>query len=171
MERSLYTEWSRELLLASQILTDTNNIRDIDALSMYETGAAILLASQAPTRYAVRQVLDQELQRATALRANEARQARFRAGNPSQDGAAVSLPSANDKENIGAKVAAKKSGDTLIKRDFFGRIIEAKPLAELDGNAERKARLEDRKVWVTFHEGLNNAVRKPISVEEFLRVL
>lgn len=59
----------------------------------------------------------------------------------------------------------------LVKRDFFGRVIEAKPLAELDGNSEKRVRKEERKVWVTYHEGLNNAVRKPISLMEFMRGL
>lgn len=61
--------------------------------------------------------------------------------------------------------------DVVVMRDFFGRIIESKPLAELDGNCDRRRRHEERKVWVTYHEGLNNAVRKPISLKEFLRVL
>lgn len=73
----------------------------------------------------------------------------------------------DDKEN---RVVEEKAG-AVIKRDFFGRVIEAKPLAELDGNSERRMRKEERKVWVTYREGLNNAVRKPISLREFLRVL
>lgn len=60
---------------------------------------------------------------------------------------------------------------TLIKKDFFGRVIEAIPLFDIDGNGEKMARKEERKVWVTFHEGMNNAVRKPISMGEFLRGL
>lgn len=59
-----------------------------------------------------------------------------------------------------------------MKRDFFGRVIEARPLSELDSNsAERRAKREEHKVWVTYHEGLNNAVRKPMSLEEFLKGL
>ncbi|KAK5998232.1 Chromosome transmission fidelity protein 18 [Cladobotryum mycophilum] len=53
---------------------------DIDALSTFETGSS-LLSSQAPTRYAVRQVLDQELTRTIALRESAARQARFKSGH------------------------------------------------------------------------------------------
>jgi chromosome transmission fidelity protein 18 len=57
-------------------------------------------------------------------------------------------------------------------------VIVERPLGEVDGNAGgggggggRKKRKEEAKeamVWVTYHEGLNNAVRKPISLEEFL---
>jgi chromosome transmission fidelity protein 18 len=75
------------------------------------------------------------------------------------------VPLQDDKEN--QAVLADKP-DKLIKRDFFGRIIEAKALAELDRNAETRVRTEERKVWVTYHEGLNNAVRKPISLKDFL---
>lgn len=138
--------------------------RDIDALCTFETGAN-LIASQAPTRYAIRQVLDQELQRTLALRQSHARQARFTAGGSIND---VARAGFDNKENLQSIVKAAATG-TAVKKDFFGRVIEVKPLSELDRNAaERRVRREERKVWVTFHEGLNNAVRKPISLQEFL---
>lgn len=138
--------------------------RDLDALSTFETGINIL-SSQAPTRYAVRQVLDQELQRTIALRNSQARQARFKAGG----GVGVASQSAADnKENLLAIMEAAKSA-TLIKKDFFGRVIEARPLAELDVNSQKRTKAEQRKVWVTFHEGMNNAVRKPMSLGDFMR--
>lgn len=66
----------------------------------------------------------------------------------------------------------------VVKKDFFGRVVVEKPL---DGNgrggpkrgskAAKHAAEERSKVWVTFHEGLNNAVRKPLALEEFLRGL
>jgi len=31
--------------------------------------------------------------------------------------------------------------------------------------------MSDNKVWVTFHEGYSNAVRKPITIEELMRGL
>jgi chromosome transmission fidelity protein 18 len=77
----------------------------------------------------------------------------------------------DNKENLTAIIESAKS-ETVVKKDFFGRVIEAKPLAELDGNSrEKKAKREERKVWVTYNEGLNNAVRKPMSLQEFLRGL
>jgi chromosome transmission fidelity protein 18 len=142
---------------------------------------------QAPTRYAVRQVLDQELQKALAMRENAARQARF------QSGSAAGVHEDyvfDDKENnpgmkkmsTGAKefnaTGTGREGADDVKRDFFGRVIAAaapppQPLGERDGNAraEREKGKEDVNVWVTFHEGLNNAVRKPISLQELLRGL
>ncbi|KAK3390303.1 hypothetical protein B0H63DRAFT_507677 [Podospora didyma] len=153
---------------------------DVDALATFESAGAYVLASQAPTRYAVRQVLDQELQRTIAFRENEARQARFKLG--AKPGAAgedyVFDPSHStnyDKEN--AMVVGMSRGDakkmallTAVKKDFFGRVVVEKirPLAEVDANA-RKRKEEEAKVWVTYHEGINNAVRKPISLEEFMR--
>lgn len=168
---------------------------DLDMLASFETAGGLLLAgSAAPTRYAVRQVLDQELRKTLAARDNAARQARFQAGT------ALGTPFTNiddDKENQGSKRSTLKRKSAAadleelqagVKRDFFGRIIAEVPsttnaLQEVDGNA-REGRSsaknstanndEDDKaqrVWVTFHEGLNNAVRKPISVDDFLRGL
>ncbi|KAF5227829.1 hypothetical protein FAUST_11515 [Fusarium austroamericanum] len=143
---------------------------DIDMLATFETGAVLLLPSAAPTRYAVRQVLDQELKRTLIEREALARQARFQAGN---------LPGHVEMMNTDKLINAKKlalagpDDATLIKRDFFGRVIEARPLAEITGsNPQQKAKQEkERKVWVTYHEGLNNAVRKPMSLQEFSRGL
>ena len=68
-----------------------------------------------------------------------------------------------------------------IKRDFFGRIIQTavRPLSESDGNNADKRKAcsnnvlgkAETKVWVTYHEGMNNAVRKPITLDELLRGL
>ncbi|ODA76686.1 hypothetical protein RJ55_07957 [Drechmeria coniospora] len=155
---------------------------DIDALSTFETGASIL-SSQAPTRYAVRQVLDQELQRTIAMREMAMRQARFQCGAASSSSLSSAPPStglvvASLRSLVGEEEPAKSGGadskeaGSVIVKDFFGRVIEARPLAAPDGNgADGRAKKGDRKVWVTFHEGQNNAVRKPISLEEFMRVL
>jgi chromosome transmission fidelity protein 18 len=88
----------------------------------------------------------------------------------------------DNKENLSRNTNKNKpdtSGpDGNVKRDFFGRIIVDKPnpLGEADGNAggggkRRKEKETGQRVWVTYHEGLNNAVTKPISLEEFLRGL
>ena len=67
------------------------------------------------------------------------------------------------------------------KRDFFGRVIKQ----DIAGNeeAEEKARKKQKtqhatvgvgnegRVWVSFHEGFSNAVRKPITLEELMRGL
>lgn len=134
-----------------------------------------MLASQAPTRYAVRQVLDQELNKALAQRESAARQARLRSGESGgqQQRAPGSGNDDEDKEN------AEDHGDpkmASVKRDFFGRVIVERPLAETDANnaGRRTKKKSDAaskggRVWVTYNEGLNNAVRRPISLEDFLR--
>lgn len=120
----------------------------------------------------MRQVLDQELLRTINLREAAARQARFQAGHlpghiQSQP-RATTLPNSKQTTNELRAIGS----DVAVKRDFFGRIIAAKPLAELEGNAAEKTQnKEDIKVWVTFHEGLNNAVRKPLMLQEFLHGL
>ncbi|KAI0466409.1 hypothetical protein F4859DRAFT_299833 [Xylaria cf. heliscus] len=148
---------------------------DLDLLAAFETSAAMLHGTQAPTRYAVRQVLDQELQKATLLRENVARQARYKAGNPHGSDDYVF----DDKEN--AKVAKGQALPVIpVKKDFFGRVIQAqvRPFSESDGNSADKKKAGSKplgkaetKVWVTYHEGMNNAVRKPITLDELLRGL
>ncbi|TQN71431.1 Chromosome transmission fidelity protein 18 [Colletotrichum shisoi] len=141
---------------------------DLDALAVYETAGNLVLSSQAPTRYAVRQVLDQELQKTITLREAAARQARFTAGGPM---GLEEIPVHDNKKNVLKEQA--RILEASIKRDFFGRIIPARPLGEVDGNAKRRKGHEheksDNKVWVTYHEGMNNAVRKPITLQEFMK--
>ncbi|KJZ78062.1 hypothetical protein HIM_02699 [Hirsutella minnesotensis 3608] len=152
---------------------------DLDALAAFETGASLMLSSQAPTRYAVRQVLDQELQRTLAMRETTARQARFQAGGSSDPAAPATPAPAAGTRKLGAKggPTAGSSAAAAVKRDFFGRIIETRPpagsqdAASSSSAAAAACKPEQRKVWITFHEGLNNAVRKPISIDEFMRVL
>lgn len=64
------------------------------------------------------------------------------------------------------------SKDPGSKRDFFGRIVnESRPtsaenMASLQ-LAREKAEHEGR-VWVSFHEGFSNAVRRPITLQELM---
>ncbi|KAG6307829.1 hypothetical protein E4U45_003316 [Claviceps purpurea] len=154
---------------------------DLDSLCTFETST--LPPSLTPTRYAVRQVLDQELARTKALRANAARQARFQAGATPGDIQVAPQPftySAPDHEKHRSLLAQQpfqkyklaRDAATIVKKDFFGRIIEARPLAEFDPiTGEKNVQKEENKVWVTYHEGLNNAVTKPISYKDFMSVL
>ena len=143
----------------------------------------------------MRQVLEQELHKALAQRDTAARQARLRSGRPRDD---RDDRDDNDKEN---NAACKPPVAAAVRRDFFGRVIAPSdgktPLGEADGNAGagvatggREAGWRGRgrggvgeeeedparaaaggRVWVTYHEGQNNAVRRPISLEDFLRGL
>lgn len=142
----------------------------MDILVTFET-ASVSPTAPPPVRYAVRQVLDQEYQKNIIVRENAARQARFQAGNSPND-AAITL---SDLKENSMPFPDDKALNT--KRDFFGRVINdgTKPLREIDGNAEaeRGKRREGKseKVWVSYHEGFSNAVRKPITVEDLLRGL
>lgn len=156
-------------------------------LSTFETAGAHVLATQVPVRYAVRQVLDQELYKTIALREAAARQARFKAGSgAAADGdemvidPTTLLLSSDNKENAAASGKLTLPIVPTVKKDFFGRVImdtAVLPLHQVDGNSKGKKgatareEAEERNVWVTFHEGLNNAVRKPLTLEEFMRGL
>lgn len=144
----------------------------LDPLVVFET-ASLSAGAPAPVRYAVRQVLDQEYQKNIIVRENAARQARYKAGNlGDKDEAEFRL---ENKENKKHHAQDRVLG---AKKDFFGRVVrEEVVLQEVDGNADADGRAkkvvgkEDNKVWVSFHEGFSNAVRKPITVEELLRGL
>jgi len=149
----------------------------LDTLVTYETAST--MASTLPAaRFAVRQVLDQEYQKNIIVRESAARQARYRAGNLQ---GAEDFVFSKEKEN---SLHLSKENVVCGKRDFFGRAVrnETMPLQEVDCNAvansntrKRKAQStssnEGEQVWVTFHEGFSNAVRKSITVEELLRGL
>lgn len=141
--------------------------RPLDTLVAFET-ASVGSAGNPPVRYAVRQVLDQEYQKNIVVREHAARQARYLSGN------------GNDVNETSSKKEEILDGKTSVKRDFFGRVIKETtgPLLEIDANRVRdekrpgkeRSKDEDR-VWVTFHEGYSNAVKKPITVEELMRGL
>jgi len=146
----------------------------LDILVTFETSPSAG-AVAAPVRYAVRQVMDQEYQKNIIIRENAARQARYRAGNLDDQ---VDYSFSTNKEN---KIPEMKERTILAKRDFFGRVVSEQvlPLQEINGNGEgeggkkrrKKDGMSDNKVWVTFHEGYSNAVRKPITIEELMRGL
>jgi chromosome transmission fidelity protein 18 len=129
----------------------------------------------------VRQVLDQELQKTLAQRESAARLARLSAGASTvthhTGHSDYDENDEGDKENRGrdSKFGDKANRNATVKRDFFGRVIVERPaLAEADGNVlgrkkTGKGEGEGARVWVTYHEGINNAVRKPVSLEEFMR--
>ncbi|KAJ9620354.1 Chromosome transmission fidelity protein 18 [Knufia peltigerae] len=129
----------------------------------------------APVRYAIRQVLDQELAKEKLLQNSVARQARAGASYLDDDGV--------DKENM---PTVEKVGETMntkttgAKRDFFGRVIlesvnanETRPKSSGKGvsglgDKTLTTTTEEGRIWVSFHEGFSNAVRKPITLKEFL---
>ncbi|PHH78591.1 hypothetical protein CDD80_6633 [Ophiocordyceps camponoti-rufipedis] len=127
---------------------------DVDALAFFETSTS----THTPTRFAVRQALDQELQRTLAARSASARQARFLAGDTSASCAAAPPPEAAILE-----AKTETAPMTVVRTDFFGRVsVEPlKPVIE--------APRED--TWLAFSEGFSLAVQRPVSVEDLMRML
>ena len=80
-----------------------------------------------------------------------------------------------DKENAATKKLAPKM---VVKRDFFGRVIvneesvggDASRATGKTGSSTSKKNDEGR-VWITYHEGFSNAVRKPITLRELMEGL
>ncbi|KAJ5785771.1 uncharacterized protein N7503_010983 [Penicillium pulvis] len=117
-------------------------------------------SGNAPVRYAVRQALDQEYRKETMRKQSDVLTA-------SAKGLKAALgKSATEQQHD----AAQRIREGLIKRDFFGRVIEEIPKSMDLGDQSHKdeSSKAGRKVWVTYHEGFSNAVRKPISMGELL---
>lgn len=64
-----------------------------------------------------------------------------------------------------------KDTTRTVKRDFFGRVIREPTPPPTDSEESRQnneLHKAGRKVWVTYHDGFSNAVRKPVSMAELL---
>ena len=106
------------------------------------------------------------------MRENAARQARLRYGGALdiQDDFVFEDKTLNAKPPTMEGLMAPS-----VKKDFFGRVISEapQPLGERDANQGARrphASAKGEKIfsWVTFNEGLNNAVTKPVSLRELL---
>ena len=142
----------------------------LDELGTFETGGKGFGESGGKTRFAVRQVLDQEWRREEKRLAEAARVARM---------GGVAVPDVVAKHAGGPASAVGKMKDMgMVKRDFFGRPVtmsrpgssKAESEAHEEGKVTAKAE-EGNRVWVTYHEGFSNAVRKPITLAELMRDL
>lgn len=147
--------------------------RPLDTLALFATSQ---VSSAAPVRYAIRQVLDQEYQKSLLVRDAVARQSR--------SGLSSSTSMSSHPATAATAIDLSANPVPEIKKDFFGRIIKpdeatSRALREIDGNENAAAdgrggksdKKEDLKVWVSYHEGFSNAVRKPLTVAELLRGL
>lgn len=137
------------------LLTDVLD-RPLDSLVAFSKiqGNLGSASGTAPVRYAVRQVLDQEYRKETLRKQSDVSSSKAAIG----------------KSAAGPGNPTQKAMN-VAKRDFFGRVIE-EPVKERKDGEEQKLADETskagRKVWVTYHEGFSNAVRKPISMSELL---
>lgn len=126
-----------------------------------------------PARFAIRQALDQEYQKYLVRQNAAARQARYLAGG---------LPGAQEHVDPlvheGSETGnAPRTIVTTSKRDFFGRAIsqtgtaveDTSIIGEVSSLSQSAQNADKRKVWISFHEGFSNAVRKPITLDEMMR--
>jgi len=145
----------------------------LDEFGIYGSGgksfgeAAGGIGGAGKSRFAVRQVLEAEFGREEKRCAEVARLARFRGSGSA--GAVEGSGSVEDAENV-----QKISGVDAVKKDFFGRPIALPVPGSVgeegkSGKEKRKGKDEGQRVWVTFHEGFSNAVRKPITLAELMR--
>lgn len=171
-----YTVWNRRFtpqhpVCAIQIVLLAKIGSPLDVLANFETASQSAQTTTPPVRYAIRQALDQQHQKYVARRSEEARQARYKAGaivgpNPEPGTSEPILPTGEGKQ-------PKHAG---AKRDFFGRIIDDVPSDTSEGRASdprlkvSNGQQQEDMVWVSFHEGSSTAVRKPITLEDLMRV-
>jgi chromosome transmission fidelity protein 18 len=116
-------------------------------------------------RYAVRSVLEMEWKKESARLDADAR--KRRGGNIEVEEAVEA------KENVSAE-ALEALNQNAVKRDFFGRVVKQKfnAAGEVMQTAKQiRKDNEDARIWVSFHEGFSNAVRKPVTLDEFMRGL
>lgn len=136
--------------------------RPIDSLVTFSKTKGTPLSSlcgSAPVRYAVRQVLDQEYRKENTRKQSEAI-----ASN--KLGKGTKKAADEQKGNDSAKDATR-----TVKRDFFGRVLREPtphPTDSEENHQNKEVLKAGRKVWVTYHDGFSNAVRKPISMAELL---
>ena len=145
--------------------------RPLDSLTVFET--ACQSGPTAPTRYAIRQALDQEYQKYLMRQRTDARQARQQYGdNPGSE----AEPGFKDKQISSAEEVGVPLKPVAVRRDFFGRTIDVALPTTRDcssqGENEGSQYLTldgSGNAWVSYHEGFSNAVRKPITLDEMMR--
>ncbi|RAR14120.1 chromosome transmission fidelity protein 18 [Stemphylium lycopersici] len=137
----------------------------LDVLATFETLGG---KKDEKARYAVRSVLEQEWRKESALRDHANR--KRRGGQDEND----DEPEAGKKDEMSTEEKIAEMNKKTVKRDFFGRVIE-----ETDASRKEAKRKQDSgemqgdvgRIWVSFHEGFSNAVRKPVTIDDIMRGL
>ncbi|EPS34260.1 hypothetical protein PDE_09224 [Penicillium oxalicum 114-2] len=135
----------------------------LDSLVAFSKMTGPTSSGNAPVRFAVRQVLDQEYRKEILRKQSDAKNA--------ANGRSLQGQSATEPQQQGGRGGARKVSGNAVKRDFFGREIQepVREITDMDrDNPSDESSKAGRKVWVTYHEGFSNAVRKPISLGELL---
>lgn len=133
----------------------------LDILASFETLGG---KKDEKVRYAVRSVLEQEWRKESALREQANR--KRRGGQPEHE------EPEEQKEQKTTEEKVAEANMKAVKRDFFGRIIKDLPLKQ-GGQKEKVENVggDEGRIWVSFHEGFSNAVRKPVTIDDILRGL
>ncbi|KAF2456154.1 hypothetical protein BDY21DRAFT_380230 [Lineolata rhizophorae] len=156
-------------------------------------------AGEDKVRFAVRQVLDAECAREERRMAEEARGRRGARAVVASAADGAGVEAKGEHGDAGAGAGSKKGGHAAVKRDFFGRVLSvAGTPAGLDDAAAAAGvsaatavaaevavsaatgkvggrakgahgKRDEGMVWVSYHEGYSNAVRKPITLEELMK--
>lgn len=143
----------------------------LDELGAFATGGSGFgVAGGKSTRFAVRQVLEQEFRKEEQRRSELARLERMPAS------AVAAAPQLKRSGTSMGEEEAAGSKRTKVVKDFFGRVkVIEKPVGETEAEEEKRKRKEagevEGRVWVTYHEGFSNAVRKPLTLAELMREL
>ncbi|KAF4550095.1 ATPase-like protein 2 [Elsinoe fawcettii] len=135
----------------------------LDEYGVYDTagkgwGNDVCGTSSQGGRYGVRQVLVQECQSEERRVEGEKRGRRGKKDDDVEE---------EQEENV---VEIKKGKG--VKRDFFGRVVVEIPRSDgIEVKEKSKENKDEGRIWVSFHEGYSNAVRKPITLKELMRGL
>lgn len=135
----------------------------LDSLASFET---LRQKKDEKVRYAVRSVLEQEWRKDSILRDQANR--KKRGGQTELDEV---VP---EKQEMTTEEKVAEANKKAVKRDFFGRIIKQDVSAgaeEMRKKATAEVQTAESRIWVSFHEGFSNAVRKPITIDDILRGL
>jgi chromosome transmission fidelity protein 18 len=135
----------------------------LDTLATFETLGG---KKDEKVRYAVRSVLEQEWRKVSVLRDHENR--KRRGGQSEHD-----EPEAQ-KEEKSTEEKVAEANRKAVKRDFFGRVIKETDATRKEEKRKRESgqtQGDVDRIWVSFHEGFSNAVRKPVTIDDILRGL
>lgn len=113
--------------------------------------------------------MKQEHQKCVLRKQAEARDARYHAGGV--EASEMNMPPDPTSPLEGSGIPGPDKA-IAVKRDFFGRPTQSE--VNFSSNPKRPNSnsgnsKEEKKVWVTYHEGFSNAVRKPLTLEELLK--
>ncbi|EKG14117.1 ATPase AAA+ type core [Macrophomina phaseolina MS6] len=135
----------------------------LDTLARFETMDSGIQDDK--VRYAVRQIMDVEFKKESLRLEAEARKRR---------GGVVEMEEGAAAEEVDLRgLAAAAEKKVVIKKDFFGRTVaQTVPMTPVEKEKSRRERESDEhkedEVWVSYHEGFSNAVRKPITLSDFM---